>query len=111
ALYGEALFVTTNTGRLLAVDRARGRIAWEIDLPPPTWSSPVVVDRTLVVGDCSGELHAYGLRPDPLSGIPDERWAVELGSCIESTPAVWDGMVYVGTRGGAMYGIGDPGGG
>ena len=109
ALHGDALFVTTNTGRLLAVDRGRGKIAWEIELPPPTWSSPAVIDDTLLVADCSGELHAYVLRDDPLSGIPEERWSVELGSCIESTPAVWRGMIYVGTRGGAVYAIGDRG--
>ncbi|MGH2661549.1 MAG: PQQ-binding-like beta-propeller repeat protein [Actinomycetota bacterium] len=108
ALHGEALFVTTNTGRLLAVDRERGEIAWEIELPPPTWSSPVVVDDVLIVGDCGGELHAYDLPADPLDGPPKERWAVELGGCIESTAAVWRGMVYVGTRAGAVYGIGDP---
>jgi hypothetical protein len=32
---------------------------------------------------------------------------VPLGNCIESTPAVWKGRVYVGTRGGFVYGIGD----
>ena len=38
---------------------------------------------------------------------PRERWRVQLSGCIESTPAVWDGMIWVGTRGGAIYGIGD----
>ncbi len=109
ALHGEALFVTTNTGRLLAVDRDRGKIAWELELPPPTWSSPVVVDDVLIVGDCAGVLHAYDLPADPLDRPPDERWSVELGGCIESTAAVWRGMVYVGTRAGAVFGIGDPG--
>jgi outer membrane protein assembly factor BamB len=108
-LYGEAVFVTTNTGRLLAVDRDRGRVAWEVRLPPPTWGSPVVVDDVLIVGDCAGVLHAYDLRRDPLAGRPKERWAVELGGCIESTPAVWEGTVYVGSRGGAVFAIGDRG--
>jgi hypothetical protein len=30
-----------------------------------------------------------------------------LGSCIESTPSVFDDMIWVGTRGGGIYGIGD----
>jgi outer membrane protein assembly factor BamB len=106
-LWGEAVFATTNTGRLLAVDRDRGKIAWELELPPPTWSSPAIVDGVLVVGDCAGVLHAYDLKDDPLDGPPRERWSVELSGCIESTPAVWRGMVYVGTRGGAVYGIRD----
>jgi hypothetical protein len=106
-IYGDAVFVTTNTGRLLAVDRERGRIAWEIELVPPTWTSPVIVDGVLIVGDCAGVLHAYDVGTDPLRGRPRERWAVRLEGCIESTPAVWRGMVYVGTRGGAVFGIGD----
>jgi outer membrane protein assembly factor BamB len=107
ALYRRAVFVTTNTGRLLAVDRRSGEIAWELELPAPLWSSPVVVAGTLIVGDCAGVLHAYTLRA-PLQGPPDERWSVQLEGCIESTPAVWKGMIYLGTRGGAVYGIGDP---
>jgi outer membrane protein assembly factor BamB len=107
ALWRDAVFATTNTGRLLAVDRFRGRVAWELDLAPPTWSSPVVVDGVLLVGDCSGVLHAYRVGPDPLGSPPRELWSVDLGACIESTPAVWRGMVYVGTRGGSVYGIGD----
>jgi outer membrane protein assembly factor BamB len=106
-LVGDALIAATNTGRILAVDRDTGRIAWELRLAPPTWTSPVIVDGVLIVGDCAGILHAFRLRDDPLSGPPRERWAVQLEGCIESTPAVWRGMVYVGARGGAVYGIGD----
>jgi outer membrane protein assembly factor BamB len=108
-LYGDAVFVTTNTGRLLAIDRDRGDVAWELRLPPPTWTSPVIVDEVLIVGDCAGVLHAFDLRRDLLAGPPRERWAVELGGCIESTPAVWRGTVYVGSRGGAVFAIGDRG--
>jgi outer membrane protein assembly factor BamB len=108
-LYGEAVFVTTNTGRLLAIDRDRGDVAWELRLPPPTWTSPVIVDDVLIVGDCAGVLHAFDLRRDPLAGPPTERWAIELGGCIESTPAVWQGTVYVGSRGGAVFALGDRG--
>lgn len=107
-LAGEAVIAATNTGRILAVDRDRGRVAWELRLTPPTWTSPVIVDGVLLVGDCAGVLHAFALRDHPLAGPPRELWTVQLEGCIESTPAVWRGMVYVGARGGAMYGIGDP---
>jgi PQQ-like domain len=108
ALHGPALFETTNTGLLMAVDRDTGKVRWKVQLTPPTWSSPVVVDDVLIVGDCGGVLHAYNLRRDPLRGPPPERWSLEIGGCIESTAAVWDGRIYVGTRAGAMFGIGDP---
>jgi outer membrane protein assembly factor BamB len=106
-LYGDALFATTNTGRLLAIDRDTGKKRWEIALPPPTWTSPVIVDGVLIVGDCSGVLRAYDVT-EPFRKPTREKWKVKLEGCIESTPAVWEGMVFVGARGGAMYGIGDP---
>jgi outer membrane protein assembly factor BamB len=68
--------------------------------------SPVPVDGQILVGDCNGVLHDYDIS-DP-SKKPKELWTVQLEGCIESTPAAWDGMIWVGSRGGAMYGIGDP---
>ena len=104
-LHAETVFVTTNTGRLLALKMENGKKRWEIDLPPPTWTSPVIVDGVLIVGDCEGNLRAYDVT-DPTKK-PDQIWKVKLEGCIEATPAVWKGMVYVGARGGAVYGIGD----
>jgi outer membrane protein assembly factor BamB len=65
----------------------------------------VPIDDNLLIGDCDGVLHDFDIRHP--SRPPEERWRVQLEGCIESTPAVWRGMVYVGTRGGAIYGIGD----
>jgi len=106
ALYRNALIVPTNTGRLLGVNRFTGKLRWEVGLPPPTWSSPAIVDGVAILGDCAGFLHAFDVR-DPLKGPPEELWSLELGGCIESTPAVWKGRVYVGTRAGGVFAIGD----
>lgn len=108
AIHRNALIVPTNTGRVLGVNRFTGAIRWEFRLPPPTWSSPAVVDGVMVLGDCAGVLHAYELGNRPLAGEPEELWSVELGGCIESTPAVWKGRIYVGTRAGGVYAVGDP---
>jgi len=38
--------------------------------------------------------------------VPEELWALPLDEgCIESTPAVWNGRIVVGTRLGGVYGI------
>jgi PQQ-like domain len=105
ALDGDMVYVATNAGGLLGVDRANGKVRWRIRLPGPTWSSPVVVDDVLLQGDCAGVLHAYDVSDAPRK--PRELWRVKLGGCIEATPAVWKGLIFVGTRGGAMYAIGD----
>jgi hypothetical protein len=105
AIHGDVVYAATNAGRLLAVDRRSGQILWEKDFASQTWQSPVVVDDVLIQGDCEGTLRAFDVR-DPRVD-PPELWSVELEGCIESTPAVWKGRIFVGTRDGKMYAIGD----
>ncbi|HEX9235002.1 MAG TPA: PQQ-binding-like beta-propeller repeat protein, partial [Actinomycetota bacterium] len=105
ALYKGVVFVNKTEGGTVAVDAWTGHVLWTIPLPGPTWMSPVPVDDQLLVGDCSGVLHDFDI--SNLRKRPSERWHVQLSGCIESTPAVWHGKIYVGSRGGAIYGIGD----
>jgi hypothetical protein len=102
----DTLYVGTNGGRLLGVNRANGRIRWEKQLAPPVWGSPVVVDGVLLIGDCNGDLYAYDVSDTRVD--PPELWSVSLGGCIEATPAVWDGRIYLGSRAGHLSIIGDP---
>jgi outer membrane protein assembly factor BamB len=108
AIWGALLIVPTDDGRVLGIDRVDGATRWTLELPGPLWSSPVVVDDVLVQGDCAGVLHAFdlGSTERPLRE-PRKRWSVPLGGCIESTPAVWDGRVHVGTRAGTFFTVGD----
>ncbi len=105
ALWDELVIVATDDGRVLGLDRATGAERWLLELPGPLWSSPVVVDDVLIQGDCNGVLHAFDLGDG--SAPPRPRWEVPLEGCIESTPAVWDGRIFVGTRTGEFYAIGD----
>jgi outer membrane protein assembly factor BamB len=108
ALVGDVLFAVTNPGELLAVEVATGEVLWRDDVGPNAWSSPVSVDDTLVVAvDCGSEpkLRAYDVA-DPRR--PVATWEVAVGSgCIESTPAVWEGRLYVGSRDGFFYALGE----
>jgi outer membrane protein assembly factor BamB len=107
ALYGRYVFFTSAAGRVFGVDRITGRVAWEEQIGSPAIASPVVVDGTLLQGDCTGHLYAWDVT-DP-TRPPSLRWTLDLGDCLESTPAVWDGWLYVGTREGYIYGIADEG--
>ncbi len=97
------VYVTTNAGELVAVHRRTGRVRWRIELAGHVWGSPVVADGVLVQGDCDGVLHAFDVRDE--GRRPRELWSIRLGGCIEATPAVWQGRIYVGTRGGAVYAV------
>ncbi len=100
----DLIIVPTDTGEILGIDRATGEVRWRKQLPGPTWSSPVIVDDVWIEGDCSGVLHGFDVSDTTID--PPELWSVELGGCIESTPAVWRGHIVVGTRSGYVYGIG-----
>ncbi len=98
ALYGEMLYVNTHTGDLIAVDKATGEIVWSDEVGFHSWSSPAVVDGTLVVATCTGELRGYSLA-DPRAPTPT--WSISLGEvCLEATPAIWEGTIYLGSRDG-----------
>jgi outer membrane protein assembly factor BamB len=105
ALDGDVVYAATNYGDLIALDRDDGKELWRIHLAGPTWSSPVPIDDVLLEGDCGGTLHAFDISQPRRE--PPELWSLDLGSCLESTPSVLDGWIWVGTRGGAVYGITD----
>jgi outer membrane protein assembly factor BamB len=110
ALHPDGLiFVPTDSGNLLAIDTDTGETVWTESVGVNAWSSPAVIDDTLLIAvDCFSDqsgLRAYDIT-DPL--VPRELWTRPLatGGCLESTPAVWDGTIYVGSRDGFMYAFG-----
>jgi hypothetical protein len=105
ALGDGVVYFATNGGRVLAVDQMTGAVVWEKSLGSQTWQSPVVVDKTLIEGDCEGNLNAYDVSDPRID--PPLKWTVKLSGCIEATPAVWKGRIYVAARGGQLYAIGD----
>lgn len=106
ALHRDVIYVPTNEGALFALDRETGETRWQVKLPGPVWSSPVVVDDVLIQADCSGVIHAWDV--SDTGREPVKLWTIGLPWCIESTPAVWDGQIFVGHRRGEVWGIGDP---
>lgn len=105
AVHEDIVVTTTNSGRVVGLDRATGAVRWEFKLPGPVWQSPVIVDDTLIQGDCLGVLRAYDVSDTAV--LPPMKWQLEIGGCIEATPTVWDGRIYLGTRAGGFYAVGD----
>ena len=104
ALHRDLVIVPTDGGRVLGIERDSGEIRWTMELTGPLWQSPVVVDDVLLQGDCTGRLHAFDVSDTSVE--PTRLWSIDLGGCIESTPAVWRGVIVVGTRGGKVHAIG-----
>ncbi len=106
ALYKDYLYVPTHTGKLLGVNKNTGDIVWEEKIAYHSWSSPVIIDNKLLIGTCDGHLKNYSLE-NPEKPILDWSYLLGSGSCIESTPAVWNGNIYVGSRDGYFYKVGE----
>ena len=105
AWYHGIVYATWAEGGVAAIDAATGKVLWERSLPAPTWSSPVPIHGKLIVGDGSGSLNCFDISKPRL--MPKLLWRIDLGGIIESTPAVWHGWIYVGTRDGGIYGVAD----
>lgn len=100
-LHDGYLYTNTHQGSLIVVDTETGQIVWQDGTVGwHSWSSPAIIDDTLVVGTCVGELRGYAL-DDPAA--PRRDWTVTPGeSCLEATPAIWDGTIYLGSRDGFL---------
>jgi len=85
-------------GRIVALDKSTGSVVWSVEQENDYWSSPVVVyDENgkgyLIQCDRGGYATLY----DAATGT--ELNSIDLGSRIDSTPAVFNNMLVVGTRG------------
>jgi len=107
ALGDGVLYVTTHPGELLAVDTETGEVLFRDPVGHHAWSSPLLIDETLIVSvNCEegGGLRFYDTT-DPRQPVQVDQFDLESG-CIESTPTVWDEMIYVGARDGFFYAFG-----
>jgi outer membrane protein assembly factor BamB len=98
---------TVNTpgyGLLCAMDKNTGDIVWQVPQDFYSWSSPVLVydpkgKGYLVACDSGGKMSLY----DALSGKLLD--SISLGSNVEGSPAVYDNMIVIGTRGQKIIGV------
>lgn len=94
----------TWSGLLVAQDTETGEILWQETLTYYCWSSPIAVynddgEGWLILCDSNG----YVMLIDPANGqILDK---ISLGSNIESSPAMFNDILVVGTRGCQVHGI------
>lgn len=103
AIRGNRLYVSTNPGDIMILDTKDGQILDKKYIGDHAWSSPVLIDNNLVVASCRGIVYNFDITNDTLNEI----WQKQIpgGSCIESTPAIWNGQIFFGSRDGYIYSI------
>ncbi|HET9659750.1 MAG TPA: PQQ-binding-like beta-propeller repeat protein [Thermomicrobiales bacterium] len=102
---GDKVVIGGDDGDLFAVDRTNGHLAWKIALDSGIYSTPAIDGERVYVTTKNKTTVAVDLA----SG--DEIWSYPVGG--SASPAVADGVVYIGSDDGAIYAIdaakgGDP---
>ena len=93
-----------NKGLLVALDKATGDERWRLALSNYSWSSPVDIyteegEAFSILCDSAGQMYLI----EALTGKVLN--TISLGSNVEGSPAVFENMIVVGTRGQKIFGI------
>jgi len=107
------LFVIGESGDLLAVDTDTGTYDVVDNIGRHAWSSPLIVDNTLLVitncrlhqEDQPRNLRAYNL-DNPRAPVQMWEATITTGNCVQATAAAWNGQIFVGSRDGFLYALG-----
>lgn len=98
---GNLIFGTETDGKLIAWRRSDGQPAWQTDrLQYRTLSAPLVLGRSVVVGDDNGHLHMLS-RED---GSPLNRLTTD-GSAIVGSPVLAGDSLVAVTKSGGVFGF------
>lgn len=91
AVTDEAVYVSTEDRRIIALDRETGHLLWEYPAEAPTDSSPAVAGDLLYVALREGKFVAL----DRFKGM--EIWSFQSDEPFFSSPTVHNGMAYIGS--------------
>ena len=112
AVAGGLALLGGSDGRVWAVDAVSGSVRWQFRTEGRVRSSPAVAGGRVYVGSMDGTLYALELAGGRLVWRFDtEGHALESGKfgfdrrTIQSSPAVADGKVFVGSRDGHLYAV------
>ena len=93
------VFLSTEGGRTLSLDRETGRVLWEHRSPFPSSTTPAV----------TGDLAVTALRPGKVVALDrasgNVRWETDLGEPLFSSPVIVDGRVYIGATDRNLHGL------
>lgn len=103
-IFNVARYKKFNSGLLVALNKETGKEVWKFEMPNYCWSSPVdVYDPSgkayLIQGDSIGNLYLI----EGKTGVVLD--TINLGSNIESSPAVFNDTLVLATRGGKVFGV------
>ncbi len=111
AVIGNRLFIGcaeasifSSGGRVYCLDTTTGNLIWDYETPRPIFSSPVVADGKVYIGEglhTDMDAHLYCLAAADGTFL----WSLPTNSHVESSPCVVDGKLFVGAGDDGIYAI------
>ena len=100
AILDGLLYVPDLSGFLYCIDATNGKVHWKHDLLAAVWSSAMIVDGHVYIGDEDGDIEVlkHGKKKKVVAKM-------NMGSSVYTTPAVANGVLYVATKS-HLYAIG-----
>lgn len=96
---GDTVYAGTDGGDLVALDRTNGNERWRTRAGNQIWATPVTDGNTIFVAAMNGTVTAFN--PDG-----SERWQTSVANgAIAGTPALVDGILYVGSYDKQVYAV------
>ncbi|MFH1404347.1 MAG: PQQ-binding-like beta-propeller repeat protein [Candidatus Altiarchaeota archaeon] len=91
ATLDDVIYYTASDRRLYALDKYSGEVMWNYSLNNTVYGSPIESNDNIIVVDREGYVYSI----DALSG--NNIWTLRLGDRTYADPAIYDGMIYVGS--------------
>jgi outer membrane protein assembly factor BamB len=103
AVHNGNVFIGSDDGNVYALDAMTGGTVWSYATGGPVWAAPAVADGKVFVGSLDHIFYALDETDGSLV------WSYNTGaSRLESSPAIANGVVYVGNENGKVYAFGTP---
>lgn len=101
AVHNGRVFIGSDDNHLYALDAATGTVIWRFLAKDSIWTAPAVADGVVYMGSLDHTFYAV----DETTG--SEIWQYYTGaSRLESSPALYCGVAYVGNENGNVYAFG-----
>ncbi len=105
--YNDRVYIGSRDGNIYCLNATADvpEVLWQLYINE-TWSSPAITNDRLYIGSKDNHLYCLNLSQSP--GSEEYYWRYNTGGEVDSSPAVSDGKVYVGSQGlgGRIYCLG-----
>ena len=99
------LYIADYSGLLHCLDAKTGKRNWVYDMLSASWSSPLIVEDKVYVGDEDGDIAIFRQSADPKIAMKDEDGEmkpfygeINMGNSVYTTPIVAGNVLYISNR-------------